>query len=81
MQFVNIFEAKTKLSKLIESIESGKEDEIVIARHGRPVARLLHLATAPAGARIGVAKGKFTVPESIDGENELIATLFAGSKP
>jgi len=78
MQCVNMLEAKTTLSKLIESIESGKEDEILIARHGRPVARLLHLPSFVTGKRIGVASGKFKVPDSIDDDNETIGKMFEG---
>ena len=55
MHSVNVLEAKNKLSKLLERIESGAETEIVIARHGRPVARLVPLEPQPAGRRIGVA--------------------------
>ena len=78
MQCVNMLEAKTTLSKLIKSIESGTEDEILIARHGRPVARLLHLPSSIPGKRIGVASGKFTVPDTIDDDNETIGKMFAG---
>lgn len=78
MQSVNIFEAKTNLSKLLETIESGREQEIVIARHGRPVARLVSIGIQPADKRIGVAKGKFTVPDSIDADNVIIQRLFSG---
>ena len=39
MKHVGIFEAKTHLSNLLEEV--GKRDEIVITRHGKPVARLV----------------------------------------
>ena len=48
MRTVNIFEAKSNLSRLVESIANGSEAEIVIARNGRPVARLVPVATTPA---------------------------------
>lgn len=76
MQSVNIFEAKTNLSKLLEAIEQGREPEVVIARHGRPVAKLIPIGVRSADNRIGVAKGKFVVPESIDNDNEAIQRLF-----
>ncbi|MGH3835840.1 MAG: type II toxin-antitoxin system Phd/YefM family antitoxin, partial [Pseudonocardiaceae bacterium] len=38
---MNVYEAKTQFSKLLEQVEAG--DEIVIARNGRPVARLVPL--------------------------------------
>ena len=37
---VNILEAKTELSKLIRLIETGREDQIIIARYGKPVAKM-----------------------------------------
>ena len=76
MHLVNIFEAKTNLSKLLESIESGREHEVIIARHGKPVARLVAVSEPPSDKRIGVAKGKFHVPASIDKDNKTILKLF-----
>lgn len=78
MQSVNIFEAKTNLSKLLESIESGREHEVIIARNGKPVARLVPVSILPLDKRIGVAKGKFCVPDSIDADNDAIQRLFTG---
>lgn len=78
MHRVNVLEAKTNLSRLLESLESGREEEIVIARHGRPVARLIALRKGRAGNRIGIARGKFVVPENIDGDNAEVLALFAG---
>ena len=77
MQTVNILEAKTQLSRLVERVESGAEAEIVIARNGRPAARLVPLAAQPVQQRIGVAAGRFKVPESIDLNNALVEQLFA----
>jgi prevent-host-death family protein len=79
MNAINMLDAKSSLSRLVEAVESGAEAEIVIARNGRPAARLVALAPSRAGKRIGVAKGKFEVPVSIDGDEEAIAALFAGS--
>jgi prevent-host-death family protein len=76
MHPVNVLKAKNQLSRLLERIESGAEPEIVIARHGRPVARLVPLIEQPVERRIGVAKGRFEVPESIDEHNDEIAALF-----
>ncbi|MCL2636119.1 MAG: type II toxin-antitoxin system prevent-host-death family antitoxin [Betaproteobacteria bacterium] len=78
MQAVNMLQAKSSLSRLVEAIEQGQEREIVIARNGRPAARLVPIDTAPAGQRIGVAKGIFEVPDTIDAHNEEVARLFMG---
>ena len=53
---VNVYEAKTQLSRLLEQVEAG--EEIVIARHGRPVARLIPLQRAPVHRVPGGWKGK-----------------------
>ncbi len=75
-----MLEAKSNLSRLVEAVESGAETEIVIARNGRPAARLLAIAQPSAGHRLGVAKGLFKVPESIDGDNDRVAELFLGPR-
>ena len=80
MPSVNMLQAKSSLSRLVEAIEQGEEREIVIARNGRPAAKLVPIDAAPAGKRIGVAKGKFEIPDSIDDHNAEVADLFLGGK-
>lgn len=79
MQPVNMLQAKSSLSRLVEAIEQGSEREIVIARNGRPVAKLVPCSNTPLGRRIGVAKGVFKVPDNIDESNKEIATMFLGA--
>lgn len=83
MTTVNMLAAKTQLSRLVEAIESGAEREIIIARNGRPAAKLVPLTTPPADVskRIGIAEGRFVVPDDIDTCNDEIAELFYGGKP
>lgn len=81
MLVVNMFEAKTTLSKLVEAIESGKESEVIIARHGTPVARLAPIPSQPVAKRIGIVRGEFMVPDDIDVDNEHVAALFEGRTP
>ncbi len=81
MQAINMLQAKSSLSRLVEAIELGQEREIVIARNGRPVAKLVPIDSVPVGQRIGVARDRFEVPESIDTHNEEIACLFLGVGP
>lgn len=78
MTAVNMLQAKSSLSRLVQALEEGREREIVIARNGRPAARLVPLEAVPAGPRIGVAKGRFTVPDDIDAHNDEVARLFLG---
>jgi len=76
---VNMLEAKTHLSRLVEAIETGAEAEVVIARNGRLVARLTSLKAPARPRRLGLARGQFVAPASIDGANPLIADLFEQS--
>lgn len=79
MNAINMLQAKSSLSRLVEAIEQGKEREIVIARNGKPAAKLVPISSAPAEKRIGVAKGLFTVPDDIDSHNDEVARLFSGA--
>lgn len=78
MPSVNMLQAKSSLSRLVESIESGQEREIVIARNGRPAAKLVPVDVQAVGRRLGVAKGRFVVPDDIDAHNDEVARLFGG---
>ena len=76
MPTVNMLQAKSSLSKLVEAIEQGEEREIIIARNGRPAAKLVSIDDLAAGLRLGVAKGLFDVPDNIDASNSEVAQLF-----
>ncbi len=79
MTIVDLFEAESTLSRLVEAVENGTETEIIIARNGKPAARLVPLQAPRQGQRIGVAKGEFIVPDDIDADNELIEAMFNGT--
>ena len=64
MQTVNIFEAKTQLSKLIQIVENG--EDVVIARNGKPVVRLTQLEPAKRPIVFGLLKGKIHVADDFD---------------
>ena len=78
MQTVNMLEAKSQLSRLVESIELGNTDAIIIARNGRPAAKLVSIQTQRGHVRIGIAKGLFEVPDDIDTHNAEVAEMFLG---
>ncbi len=66
MKTVNIHEAKTQLSKLVE--EASKGESFVITKAGKPVARVTAYS-APTGAqmrRLGFMAGQVSVPEGFD---------------
>ena len=68
MQTVNIHEAKTQFSRFVDQAEAG--EEIVIARAGKPVARLVALSTLINKPRkLGLGKKVFTFPEQFDSLN------------
>jgi prevent-host-death family protein len=77
---VGVFEAKTDFSRLIRLVESKREESITIARNGRPVAKIVPYDNAPVSKRIGVAKGKFEVPDDFDAGNEEIAAMLMGGE-
>jgi len=61
MPVVNVHQAKTQLSRLLAQVEAG--EEVVIARRGEPVARLVRCK--PGGKRrFGAMRGKLAVPDS-----------------
>ena len=65
MNPINIHEAKTQLSKLIEAVETG--EEIVIARAGKPVAKLVPFVPVKVERKPGLMKGKFDIPDGFFG--------------
>ena len=54
---VNVYEAKTNFSKLLQSIENNIEEEIIIARNGKPIAKIVPIAKN-SSRRIGIAKNE-----------------------
>ncbi len=63
-QIVNIHEAKTHFSKFIDRVMNG--EEIIIAKAGKPVARLLPIIDKPAQRHPGSAAGKIWVSPDFD---------------
>jgi len=64
MQTVNVHEAKTHLSKLLSRVSAG--EEIIIAKAGKPVARLMPLEKPVSDRKPGLDRGKFVVPDDFD---------------
>ena len=81
MKTVNIHQAKTQLSKLVD--EASKGEPFVIAKAGKPMVKVTALS-APVGTeieRLGFMQGQISVPDDFDrmGEAE-IERLFSGGK-
>lgn len=67
MRTVNMLDAKTNLSKLVSDVESGAETEVIIARNGRPAARIVAISEPKTtGRRLGLVAGKFPAMELED---------------
>ena len=64
MAQVNMYEAKTHLSKYVEQAEAGQD--VIIARGGKPVARLTRVSPEKRKIRFGVLKGKVHITEDFD---------------
>ncbi len=64
MNPINIHEAKTQLSKLIEAVEAG--EEVVIARAGKPVAKLVAFKPVKPVRKPGLLKGKIRISDDFD---------------
>ena len=61
---VGMYEAKTNFSKLVRKVAEG--DEVVIARGGTPVAKLIRYEPATEPRKPGLLKGKFTIAPDFD---------------
>ncbi len=77
MRTVNIHEAKTHLSRLLEEAVNG--EPFIIAKAGRPLVKVSRIDEEPKKRRLGFAVGRFTVPDDFDQmEAEAIHQLFEG---
>jgi prevent-host-death family protein len=76
MTIVNMLEAKTTLSKLVDAVESGSEKEIIIARNGKPAARLVAIETEKPRIRLGLANGRYIIGELDPELDAEVARLF-----
>ena len=80
MHVANIHEAKTHLSRLIDRAEAG--EEIVIARAGKPVVRLIaYRQDTPPKRTPGIWKGKVKISPDFDELPESVAEVFRGERP
>lgn len=61
---VNVYDAKTHFSRLLARAEGGAE--IVISRHGRPVARLIPYRSDPVARQPGIWKGRVAIGDDFD---------------
>ena len=75
---MNVLEAKTNFSKLLSLLENREEDEIIICRNNKEVARITLIPRVDVSKRIGIAKGLLVYPDDINEMDDEIAEMFEG---
>ena len=78
MKTVNLHAAKTHLSRLVDDAAAG--EEVVIAKHGKPMARLVPLAAEPETRQLGRLAGKIRIPDNFDDPlpDEVLKSFLGG---
>jgi len=64
METINIYEAKTRLSQLVDQAASGQD--VVVSRNGKPLVRITRLVEPRRVINFGLLQGKFVVPADFD---------------
>ena len=79
METINIHEAKTHLSRLVE--KAAKGEPFIIAKAGKPLVKVVPVDAPAAPRRLGFMRGAFTVPDDFDTmDQEEIEKLFYGDE-
>jgi len=64
MDGINIYEAKTRLSQLVDQAAAGTD--VIVARHGKPLVRITRLETPKQTIKFGALKGKMRIAADFD---------------
>jgi prevent-host-death family protein len=64
MEAVNIYDAKTRLSQLVDQASEG--EDVIVARNGKPLARITRLQPAKRPIRFGLMAGQITIADDFD---------------
>jgi prevent-host-death family protein len=73
----NVSEAKAELSSLLVKVEEG--EEVIIARNGKPVARLVAFEARKEPRKLGSMKGRIWMSEDFDDPDKEVEEMFYGS--
>lgn len=78
METVNIYDAKTRLSQLVDKAAAG--EDVVVSRNGKPLVRITRLDVPKRRIKFGVLKGKLKVAADFDAPlpEEVLAAFGAG---
>jgi len=74
MKVINVQEAKTHLSRLMDAAAAG--EEIIMGKHGKPMARLSSFKALSQPRRLGGREGEIRIAEDFDEEDPRINALF-----
>lgn len=75
---MNVLEAKTNFSKLLLLLENREEDEIIICKNNKPVAKITLIPQVDRSKALGIAAGKYVIPDDFDEEDSAINAMFYG---
>ena len=64
MDSVNIYDAKTRLSQLVDKAAAG--EDVIVSRNGKPLVRITALTSRKIPIRFGLLKGKLRIPSDFD---------------
>lgn len=78
MAIVNVHQAKSQLSKLMEQAESG--EEVIIARAGKPAVRLVPFSTQGTERRAGIWRNQVSIAEDFDTLPDELMSAFEGGE-
>ena len=75
MLSVSVYETKARLSQLLNQVEQG--EQVIITRHGKPVAQLLPVTPAAKHRKLGTLRGRLRIADDFDAPlpDELIAAF------
>lgn len=76
MAQVNVLEDKTDLSKLVNLLETKQEEVIYLEKNGVTVAQMTLIPKKTVRKRIGVAEGKFKIPDEFDSWDKEVEEMF-----
>ena len=79
MQIINVYDAKTHLSRLLDQVARG--EEIIIARAGKPLAKLVPYGNDDRPREPGSWQGPLVIAEDYDVLPEDMAAAFRGERP
>ncbi|MBR4642821.1 MAG: hypothetical protein IKO74_08920 [Selenomonadaceae bacterium] len=78
MKYINVIDAKEQFADLVNLLNQNPKEEIFLTFGGKPIIKMSRIEEVPVENRIGIAKGKFTIPADFDKWDEEIAEMFGG---